>query len=200
MSKLNEVAVREELVDLTRLFNFATFDTMAQLCFGQSLGLLEKGGFSPWVRSIFESLRMLPMVSFIAYYPLLNSIFTRFEPKFVTEQREMHCRHSAERVNTRLEEGSDQPDIWNLVMSAQENGHRLTIKEMHSNAELFMLAGSETTGWLLLGSLDVLMLTCYYASYLTERRHVLFAYQSEAKQASDDGSPISVPDCRRYDV
>lgn len=39
----------------------------------------------------------------------------------------------------------DQPDIWNLVLSA-EDGKNLTLNEMHSNADLFMLAGTDTTG------------------------------------------------------
>lgn len=131
---------------MSGLYNFATFDTMAELCFGHPLGLLAKNEFSPWVRSIFESLKMLPFASMIAYYPILNALFQRFEPKSVTEQRVTHCRHSEERVNQRLHEGSAQSDIWNLVMTAEDYGRGLSLEEMHSNAELFMLAGSETTG------------------------------------------------------
>ncbi|KAJ4315047.1 hypothetical protein N0V94_006159 [Neodidymelliopsis sp. IMI 364377] len=130
---------------------------MAQLCFGHSLGLLEKNEFSPWVRAVFESLKMLPFASIIAYYPLFNAIFTRFEPKWVTAQRVAHCQHSADRVNQRLQEGSDQPDIWNLVISAQETGNALSLEEMHSNAELFMLAGSETTATLMSGLIFYLL-------------------------------------------
>ncbi|RYP69564.1 hypothetical protein DL771_006079 [Monosporascus sp. 5C6A] len=94
---------------------------------------------------------MLPFASIIAYYPILNAIFTRIEPKSVTEQRVAHCQHSADRVNQRLQEGSDRPDIWNLVMSAEGSERELSIEEMHSNAELFMIAGSETTATLLSG-------------------------------------------------
>lgn len=131
---------------MTRLWNFTSFDTMAELCFGEPLGLLAKNEFSPWVASIFESLKMLPFASIINYYPVFNAIFTRFEPKAVTAQRIAHCKHSEERVNHRLERGSNLPDIWNLVMTADGSEKGLTLKEMHSNAELFMLAGSETTG------------------------------------------------------
>lgn len=89
---------------------------------------------------------MLPFAAMINYYPVLNALFTRFEPKAVTEQRITHCRHSEERVDKRLAVGSTQPDIWNLVLEEQEKGNGLTLKEMHSNSEIFMLAGSETTG------------------------------------------------------
>lgn len=145
MYKLSEVGEDgKKPVDLTQLLNFTTFDVMAELCFGENLGLLAKNEYSPWVRSIFESLKMLPIAAIINYYPILNALFTRFEPKAVTEQRRTHCKHSEERVDKRLEEGSKQPDVWNLVL--QEQGQALTLKEMHSNSEIFMLAGSETTG------------------------------------------------------
>ncbi|ORY57768.1 cytochrome P450 [Pseudomassariella vexata] len=123
---------------------------MADLCFGHPLGLLAKNEFSPWVASVFESLKMLPFAAIINYYPLFNVIFTRVEPKWATEQRITHCKHSAERVDQRLAEGFDHPDIWNSVLSAQD-GRGLSLEEMHSNAELFMLAGSETTATLLSG-------------------------------------------------
>lgn len=146
MYKISEVGNEgAKPVEMTQLLNFTTFDVMAELCFGHPLNLLAQNEYSPWVKSIFESLKMLPIASMINYYPLLNYIFTRFEPKSVTQQRVTHCKHSEDRVNHRLENGSDQPDVWNLVLSAKE-GKGLTVKEMHSNAELFMLAGSETTG------------------------------------------------------
>ncbi|KAL0935526.1 uncharacterized protein CTRU02_210117 [Colletotrichum truncatum] len=151
--KISEVGeAGKKPVEMTQLLNFATFDVMAELCFGQPLGLLAKNEYSPWVKSIFESLKMLPIASIINYYPILNAIFTRFEPKSVTQQRVTHCKHSEERVNQRLQNGSDQPDVWNLVLTAKE-GKGLTLEEMHSNAELFMLAGSETTATLLSGCL-----------------------------------------------
>jgi cytochrome P450 len=132
LKQLERTASRSEPADLTQLFNFATFDVMGQLCFGHSLGLLQKNELDPWVRAVFESLKMLPFASIIAYYPLLDSM--------------AHCQYSADRVDQRLQESSDQPDIWNLIMLAQDSENALSLEEMHSNAELFMLAGSETTG------------------------------------------------------
>lgn len=134
-------------VDMTRLLNFTTFDVMAELCFGESLGLLARNEYSPWLASVFGSLRMLPVAALINYYPLLKAVFDRVEPRAVTKQRIAHCRHAEERVDKRLQRGSENPDVWSLVLDAEGNGKgSLTIEEMHSNAELFMLAGSETTG------------------------------------------------------
>ncbi|KXH54221.1 hypothetical protein CSAL01_02283 [Colletotrichum salicis] len=133
MYKIREVGKEgEKPVEMTQLLNFATFDVMAELCFGQPLGLLAKNEYSPWVRSIFESLKMLPIVSIINYYPVLTAIFNRFEPKSVVEQRVTHCKHSEDPA---------------------KEGKGLSLEEMHSNSEIFMLAGSETTATLLRGCL-----------------------------------------------
>jgi cytochrome P450 len=160
LKQLGRSADSLEPVEMTRLFNFTTFDVMVQLCFGHSLGMLEKNELNPWVLAVFDSLKMLPFASIIAYYPLLDSIFKRYKPKWVTEQRKTHCQYSADRVDQRLQEGSDQPDIWNLIMLAQDSENALSLEEMHSNAELFMLAGSETTGELCLRKVHHSALPC----------------------------------------
>lgn len=78
----------------------------------------------------------------IQFYPLLKKLFDLLEPKSVAAMRLDHFNHTVDRVNKRLRDGSDRPDLWNLV----EETNVLTLDEMHTNAELFMLAGTETTG------------------------------------------------------
>lgn len=56
--------------------------------------------------------------------------------------RRDHFNHTASHVNKRLEEGSEKQDLWNLVAGSE----LLTLEEMYSNAELLMIAGTETTG------------------------------------------------------
>lgn len=147
ITKLRELSEKGDPVEMTRILNFATFDIMGELCFGRSLGLLEKNEFNPWVKSVFSSIRMIPHVAFISYYPLLHAIFTRFEPRSLYEMRVKHSQYSADRVDRRLREGdAGKPDFWALLEAAQDTDAKLSREEMHSNGELFMLAGTETSG------------------------------------------------------
>ena len=50
-----------ESVDMTKLYNFATFDIMGELAFGESLGLLENNEYSQWVKTVFESVKVSEM-------------------------------------------------------------------------------------------------------------------------------------------
>ncbi|KAI1494267.1 cytochrome P450 [Biscogniauxia mediterranea] len=157
VSKLGELGGDGTPVEMTRLFNFAAFDTMAELCFGNPLGLLENNEFSPWLKAIFDSLKIIPYTSIVAYCPSLRALLALFEPKWLTEYRMVLYKHTADRVDQRLKEGSEKPDIWSLVVAAQESDSKLSLLEMHSNAELFMIAGSETTGTLLSGAMYYLL-------------------------------------------
>lgn len=145
MSKLSEHADTDEDVNMVDMFQFATFDIMGDLTFGQPLDLLRNGEYSAWVQGVFDSVKIIPIAQFIQYYPILDYLFTLFEPKFITDMKYNHFRHSAERVYLRLKDGSEKPDIWNLVLAAEEK-ETLTLEEMYVNSEVFMLAGSETTG------------------------------------------------------
>lgn len=131
---------------MVRIFNFTTFDTMSDMCFGKTFGLLESNEYSEWVNAVFQSVKMLPMIQVIEYYPALKFIYNLLEPKVLSDMKMNHFKHSANLVDERLTRGSDQPDIWNMVMSAESDGKGLTLDEMHSNAGLFMIAGTETTG------------------------------------------------------
>ncbi|KAI4598107.1 hypothetical protein KJ359_003916 [Pestalotiopsis sp. 9143b] len=179
ISKIREIGDEGQAIDMTGLYNFATFDIMGDLCFGHPLGLLAKNEFSPWVQSVFESLKLIPIINVIHYYPVLLALFERFQPKSVTEQILVHAKHSADRVDQRLQEGSDKPDIWNLVMSAQDTDKGLTLEEMHSNADLFMMAGSETTATLLSG------VTYYLLSNPEKMQILLKEVRGSFKSAGD---------------
>lgn len=142
---MGEGAARGVPIDMGQLYQFATFDIMSDLTFGQPLGLLQNNKYSGWVEAVLNSIKVIPIAQFIQYYPLLNSLFNLFEPKSIKDMKYNHFKHSADLVDERLERGSDHPDIWNLVMSVQGD-QELSIEEMYCHADVFMLAGSETTG------------------------------------------------------
>ncbi|KAI1183022.1 cytochrome P450 [Nemania serpens] len=155
-------------LDLAQLFNFTTFDIMADFAFGESLHMLERGQYSDWVAMMFNSIRILPFVQMIEFYPLLKKLFALIEPEAISKMRHDHFDHTVSRVNKRLNEGSQKQDLWDLVVDSQT----LTLKEMHVNAELFMAAGTETT-----------------ASVLTGVTHYLMANQDKMRILTDEIRP-----------
>ncbi|CAI6100760.1 unnamed protein product [Clonostachys chloroleuca] len=148
VSKLREFSATEQ--DLVKILNFTTFDIMAELTFGEPLGLLEGSKYSPWVANIFQAIKAGPVVQMGHYYPLLGYFLKFLAPKKLQEMRRSHAQHTISRVDHRLARGSTQPDLWNLVVT-DEGEKKLSLQEMYNNADVFMLAGTETTATLLSG-------------------------------------------------
>lgn len=91
-------------------------------------------------------------------YPLLSSLLSIITPTKIKEGLKEHHRFVEERVDRRIEKGCDRPDIWNLVMN-QKDDRALTTKEMYTNADVFMLAGTESVAACLSGMIYHLLRT-----------------------------------------
>jgi cytochrome P450 len=140
----------EAKFDMVKMYNFTTFDVMGDLTFGEPLGLLENSEFTPWVSSIFDGMIFGAYLHSIRYFPAVEKLLLKCIPESLNEKRKDHDRHSSDRVDRRLKQTSSKPDIWNLILKRDE-ASGLSLGEMHSNASLFMIAGTETTATLLSG-------------------------------------------------
>lgn len=147
-------------LDLAKMFNFVTFDTMADLTFGEPLGLLETGAYTEWVASVFASVSLMPLHFLLKFYPLLRMLHRWLEPPSVAARRLANFRYSAVRVDRRLARGpapGQAPDIWALTLGADKDHPALSLAEMHNNSELLMIAGTETTSTWLSGFVFLLL-------------------------------------------
>jgi cytochrome P450 len=139
-------------LDMVKMYNFTTFDVMADMTFGESLHMLDKAEYDPWVSTIFASLKIETYFNIMMSYPWLWRTFKKYVPESVNKKRMDHFKHSVDRVSKRLEKGRDTEgvDLWDLVLG-QKEGRGLTRGEMDANSSLFMIAGTETTATLLSG-------------------------------------------------
>ncbi|KAI8932397.1 hypothetical protein NX059_010584 [Plenodomus lindquistii] len=155
---LQDSAQEGKDVDMVRVFNFATFDVMGDLCFGESLHMLDNAEYDPW--AIFGGLKASAFKGAIySYYPIAGAIITLLFGRKINELAKEHETHSSTRVAKRLEKGreSEGEDIWSLVLNAEDKGRGLSKDEMVVNAQLFMAAGTETTATLLSGLTYILL-------------------------------------------
>lgn len=154
ISNIREATAKDPSVHLNfvKMFNCATFDIMGDLTFGEGLGMLEASEYTPWVTAVFDSVKMGAILRRInGEHHIIGALIELLMPKSLRELRQSHFDHTVERVDRRLEkdEKNTKPDIWSLVLNKGEE--KLTVPEMHSNASIFMVAGTETTATLLSG-------------------------------------------------
>ncbi|KAH7047586.1 RadP cytochrome P450 epoxidase [Macrophomina phaseolina] len=146
-------ATPDAKVNMVDMYNFTTFDIMADLTFGESLQLLAGSTYNAWVSGIFAAVKFFGLSTTLRFYfPEINAALPYVLPVLKKKQRE-HMQYALDRVDRRLAIQTDRPDIWSYVLREKEEGQgaRLTVPEMHANATTFMIAGTETTATLLSG-------------------------------------------------
>lgn len=118
--------------------------------------MLQNSKYTPWVATTFGSLKAATMLQVVSYLPIVSGLVNLFLGGFIGRMREVHFKYSADRVDRRLATQTDRPDIWSLVLRERESA--LSLDEMHSNADMFMIAGTETTATVLSGLVYYLLL------------------------------------------
>jgi cytochrome P450 len=146
---------REAVVDLAAWFNFATFDVIGDLAFGEPFGCLEESRFHPWVGAILHGVEQFGMmIAMQWYFPGLLAFIKRVMPGgYIGAQIDLQTAYARERITNRLALDTDRADFVQAMTTAKlEDGTILTMEEMISNARMLVLAGSETTATALSGT------------------------------------------------
>nr|ULA45394.1 cytochrome P450 monooxygenase NecC [Nectria sp. HLS206] len=159
-------------VNMFNMYNFAAFDIMATLTFGESLGLLEATAYTPWVKALFQSLKFMTIRGAVLKVPVVGQLLHLLTDKTLKRQFQVHFEYSSAMVDHRLAQGDiDKADIWSFVLN--QKSRNLSLDEMHSNGFGFMIGGGETTSTTLSG-----------LTYLLIRHpHVLRRLLDELQQA-----------------
>ena len=132
-------------------------DIMGDLCFAESLQMLEGSDYSPWVKVIFDGIKSntkLKSVKMLGSLPRYIIDQYVFKSDIVRAKQLEHWNYSKERVDRRLARNPDRPDLWTKILEkgAPNDAEGLSLGEHHSIAAVFMVAGTETTATALSGT------------------------------------------------
>ncbi|KAI5369151.1 putative cytochrome P450 [Septoria linicola] len=150
-TKLEERMDAVEKVDILKYYNCTTFDIMGDLSFSEGLDMLENGEYSSWVKTIFLGINI---DSRIRACKMINWFTEWFVNNFIMSNAKVRVK-IYEHHNYSILEKSKGPD-------------GLSIKEHHSNASTFMVAGTETTATALSGVTYHLLRNPEYLQKLTQ--------------------------------
>lgn len=152
MKRLGEAATKSVPTDMVSWFNYTTFDLIGDLAFGEALGGLENSGTTTnaWLKRIKQSIRMLPMALLVQeFLPFLRPILRSTVRKSADEHRAMTTELVRKRI--RNAEYGHRGDFMDQMMRSRGKEHELTDEEHAANADIMMVAGSETTATVLSG-------------------------------------------------
>ncbi|KAF2102973.1 cytochrome P450 [Rhizodiscina lignyota] len=170
-------------LDMVKWFNYATFDVIGDLSFGESFGCLENSDYHPWVALIFDVVKDLTWRLSMKRYTLLAPLLKYLIPKQLSRRFEEHSELSRAKLQKRLATLTDRPDfIGSMIKARSKSENSISLSEIETVAAQLIIAGSETTA-------TTLSATTYY---LTRHPHVLATLCAEVRSSFSSEKEINL--------
>ncbi|KAJ5936168.1 hypothetical protein N7454_005466 [Penicillium verhagenii] len=147
-------------VDIKEWMNFTTFDITGDLMFGESFGCLKDSQLHPWIQLIFSSIKAISITGVVQQFSLLKIMLAALIPAEVKRKARAHFDLSAMKVDRRLDASTSRPDFMSAILQnglsedkgQYKDGEKIMSRaEIHANAFILIIAGSETSATLLSG-------------------------------------------------
>ena len=156
VERLKEETSKNPVTDIVRWFNYVTFDIIGHLAFYEPFDCLQNDDYHPWMRMIFNAILYVHWIRTLQRFFDVRSVILRIMPKKMVERRKWHIGLVEEKVRRRKTREPDYVDFMSHLLKAEEAG-RLTIPDLVANANLMVIAGSETTATILSGAIYFLL-------------------------------------------
>ncbi|RYC65673.1 hypothetical protein CHU98_g552 [Xylaria longipes] len=149
----------EQVIDIASWYNYLLFDFIGFLTFGESFNCLVTGTLHIWVDIFFSLARSLSYHQMSARLPfLLRRLFEfQFIPRKVKGDLMTLKALNEEKIGYRLNNDRLVPDFMDKLVEAFKSD-KMSLQQLDGNAQILMLAGSETTATLLSGSYSALFI------------------------------------------
>lgn len=150
-------------VDLTRWFNYLTFDILGDLAFAESFECLQRSEYHGWISLIFDNLKFNGAMISARFYPIVNSMLAMLIPPSLRKAQKEHKQLIIDKVRRRMESASPRLDFMSTIQAAIQDpangkeGKRLPLDIVHSTFAELAIAGSETTAMALSAALNLLI-------------------------------------------
>ncbi|KAF9891541.1 hypothetical protein FE257_004008 [Aspergillus nanangensis] len=137
--------------EMTGWYNWATFDIIGDLAYGDPFGCLETSSYHPWVKLIFKHIKGLAINNSVAKYPFANTLLKLLMPKEVARDIHVHHEFNKAKVAKRLAVTEQRLDFMQSMIKAREK-NLMSHAEIVANSHLLIVGGSETTATVLSGA------------------------------------------------
>ena len=153
VEKLRGVAESGMETDMSKWYNFTTFDMIGDLAFGASFEGLKNAKYHDWVGLIFKSVKLLPFLRIAGDYPIFTRMAMMCMPNRLKKASDANEEYARETVMKRVNNAGmhGRGDFMDAMLKHRGEKDGLTDAELVSNGSILIMAGSETTATLLSG-------------------------------------------------
>lgn len=115
------------------------------LTFSEGLNMLEGSEYSPWVKTIYASIKNATFFRGFRSHNEVNRYILDefvFKSKAVRAKAWEHWKYTTDRVDRRLARDPEHEDLWSKILAKDEEDGGLTREEHYSNVRLPNLPAS----------------------------------------------------------
>ena len=141
--QINSAGTGSTAVDVNAWYNYTTFDTIGDLCFGESFSSLENSEQHPWVQAIFQGVKFGMLTTAFDYFGA-KSLVRRLLPKSLNAKARLHAEFTSHKIDRRIRNKSARPDIMSFILDHNEKTG-MSREELDSTGAFLVFAGSETS-------------------------------------------------------
>ncbi|KAF2768082.1 cytochrome P450 monooxygenase [Teratosphaeria nubilosa] len=196
VDRLREVttAAPNNPVDMVQWFNWTTFDVIADLMFGEPFGCLQSKRTHAYIQLLFKSVKAFRLGYVVKYFPWVKWFGNLFIDQDMIKERVNYLKWVASQCDRRIERETQRPDFMTQILkhNGGEEKEVLSRPEIHSNAVLFLTAGSETTATLLSGVTYALLKSPSKLHKLQDELRSKFATYSDINLDGVNNSPYLI--------
>lgn len=120
IDRLNTAVTSEPVQEITAWYNWATFDMIGDLVFGEPFGCLENTRYHPWVKLIFKNIELQAIATALSKYPLAMALSKWVTPKDVQRDVQTHHEFINAQVNKRLSLTEARPDFMQSMIRGRD--------------------------------------------------------------------------------
>ncbi|KAJ5663290.1 hypothetical protein N7507_004021 [Penicillium longicatenatum] len=188
IQRLHETTKRGTVpVDVVSWYNFTTFDIIGDLAFGEPFSCLQNSSYHPWVSMIFAGVKAGALIGLIRRVPYLEHLKKLLTPKKLMDAKLDHQSLTKEKVQVRMGKPNDRPDFFANILKQKDPSKTFSEGELYANADVLIIAGSETTATLLSG-----------VTYLLLRSpHAFAKLKDEVRGAFKSDSDVTLEACNQ---
>ncbi|TEA14427.1 Cytochrome P450 monooxygenase aclL [Colletotrichum sidae] len=182
---------KDDAVNISLWYNYCSFDIIGDLAFGESFGCLENSNYHPWVRTVFDMVKLGVVFQTANHYWFIRrAIMAILSTEAMHRRRESHREMTMQKVLRRIELGKNGPrsDLVEGLLKKKDEWN-MTLDELESNSSILIIAGSETTATVLAGVTYLLLKNPDKMKRLTDEVRDSFASEDEINFTSVNKLP-----------
>ena len=159
---------KHTVVNIVDWLMYTVFDIIGDLGFGESFHCLEHNSFHPWIAEIFSYFKVGTLVVTLRYYTALYRLFMWSIPTKTLQASKDNFNWGVQKLHRRLNLQIQREDFVQAIMQRNKDGKGMSIPELESTMNVMIIAGSETCGTVLSGTINYLVKTPAALQKLTQ--------------------------------